>query len=214
MVGHGKKINSMIAIINYGSGNVQAIANIYNKLNIENIITNDEIIIEKASKLILPGVGAFDEVMNQLNLSGLKGILNKEVIEKNKPVLGVCVGMQILGHKSEEGEALGLGWIDGEVKKMSIENLKHKPYLPHMGWNSVEVKKKNPIISNIDIEMGFYFLHSYHFVCKDPNDVLLSTHYGDIITSSVAHDNIFGMQFHPEKSHSNGIQIFKNFAEL
>jgi glutamine amidotransferase len=204
----------MIAIINYGSGNLQAIANIYHKLNIPHVITNDREEISKADKLILPGVGAFDEVMIQLNKSGLRDLLDTKVLEQKTPVIGVCVGMQILAKSSEEGESAGLGWIDGTVKKINIKNLKHKPHLPHMGWNVAKPVKNNPVVENLDLEKGFYFLHSYYFSCNNESDILMTTEYGNTITTAVNHKNIYGTQFHPEKSHFNGIQIFKNFAKL
>lgn len=204
----------MIAIINYGSGNVQAIANIYHKLNIEHIITSNKKEIEGADKLILPGVGAFDEVMVQLNNSGLREILDTKVLEQKTPVIGICVGMQILAKSSEEGVLEGLGWIDGTVKKIDVNNLTHKPHLPHMGWNVAKPTKSHPITANLEIQKGFYFLHSYYFSCNNPSDVLMTTEYGSTITAAVNRENIYGTQFHPEKSHFNGIQIFKNFAEL
>lgn len=204
----------MIAIINYGSGNLQAIANIYHRLNIPYVITNNKEEIFKADKLILPGVGAFDEVMTQLNESGLRDILDKKVLEEKTPVIGICVGMQILAKTSEEGELAGLGWIDGTVKKIDVKNLQHKPHLPHMGWNVAKPTKKHLLVENLDIEKGFYFLHSYYFHCNSNTDTLMTTEYGTTITTAVNSNNIYGTQFHPEKSHSNGIQIFKNFAEL
>jgi imidazole glycerol-phosphate synthase subunit HisH len=204
----------MIAIINYGSGNIQAIANIYHKLNIPHIITNKVEELRRASKLVLPGVGAFDEVMNQLNESGLRETLDEMVLVKKVPVIGVCVGMQILANSSEEGVISGLGWIDGVVKKMSITNLRHKPHLPHMGWNVAKPSRQSPLLNDLDIEKGFYFLHSYCFQCNNPDDILMTTEYGQKVISAVNHENTYGTQFHPEKSHNNGIQIFKNFANL
>ena len=204
----------MIAIINYGSGNIQAIANIYHKLNVPFVITNKIEELKTASKLILPGVGAFDEVMNQLNQSGLRDSLDEMVLGKKTPVIGVCVGMQILANSSEEGIVPGLGWIAGVVKKISVENLHHKPHLPHMGWNVAKPTRQNPLLNGLDIEKGFYFLHSYCFHCNNQDDVLMTTDYGQEVVSAVNHENTYGTQFHPEKSHQNGIQIFKNFANL
>jgi glutamine amidotransferase len=204
----------MIAIINYGSGNIQAIANIYSRLNIPYIISNNITELQQADKLILPGVGAFDEVMLQLNESGLREGLDDLVLVQKKPVMGICVGMQILGDVSEEGALDGLGWIPGSIKRINVENLKDKPHTPHMGWNSIRPMKSSKILQNLDEEKGFYFLHTYCFHCKDENDVLTTTKYGENIQSSVCKENIYGMQFHPEKSHTNGITIFKNFAEL
>ncbi|NJO88261.1 MAG: imidazole glycerol phosphate synthase subunit HisH [Chloroflexia bacterium] len=204
----------MIVIINYGSGNIQAIANIYHKLNIPHIISDKIEDLKRASKLVLPGVGAFDEVMNQLNESGLRETLDEMVLVKKTPVIGVCVGMQILAKSSEEGIVAGLGWIDGTVKKVNVKNLTHKPHLPHMGWNVARPSRQNPVIEGLDLDKGFYFLHSFCFHCHNPNDALMTTEYGETIISAVNHENVYGMQFHPEKSHNNGIQIFKNFANL
>jgi glutamine amidotransferase len=204
----------MIAIINYGSGNLQAIANIFHKLNIAHKITNEKSVLLEADKLVLPGVGAFDEVMGQVNKSGLRDTLDEMVLHLKKPVIGICVGMQILAKSSDEGELEGLGWIDGVVKKMDTKNLTFKPHLPHMGWNIAKPMRENQILKNIDIEKGFYFLHSYCFYCNNNDDILMTTEYGELITSAVNHNNIYGMQFHPEKSHYNGIQIFKNFSNL
>jgi glutamine amidotransferase len=204
----------MIGIVDYGSGNIQAIANIFNRLNISYEIINNPEFLKKADKLILPGVGAFDATMNQLVNSGLKVALDEEVLVKKKPVMGVCVGMQILSEFSEEGDMPGLGWIKGNVKKFDISKLKEKPYLPHMGWNSVDPQIQHPLFKGIEHDLGFYFVHSYYFETNDPVDILGTTIYGDTFSSAIYHDNIFGMQFHPEKSHSNGIQLLSNFAEI
>ncbi|WP_242134054.1 imidazole glycerol phosphate synthase subunit HisH [Aestuariivivens marinum] len=204
----------MIKIVNYGSGNIQAILNIYKQLNIECDVANSPEELGSATKLILPGVGAFDETMEQLKVSGFRNELDKLVLEKKVPVIGICVGMQILAESSEEGVLDGLGYIKGKVKKFDISLFKEKPFLPHMGWNSVEPKYKHKIFDNIDFEDGFYFLHTYYFSCNRTEDRLASTNYGIEFSSAVHHENVFGMQFHPEKSHHNGVQLFKNFANL
>lgn len=204
----------MIGIVNYGSGNIQAIANIYNRLNIPfEVIENPEL-LKKADKLILPGVGAFDATMSQLVNSGLKSALDEEVLVKNKPIMGVCVGMQILAESSEEGGLPGLGWIKGKVKRFDVTKLKEKPYLPHMGWNTVEPNVDHLLFQKLDHDLGFYFVHSYYFEPSHSTDILGISHYGDTFASAVFHDHIFGMQFHPEKSHSNGVQLLSNFAKL
>ncbi len=204
----------MIGIVDYGSGNIQAIANIYNRLNISYEIIRNPEFLKKADKLILPGVGAFDATMSQLVDSGLKSALDEEVLVKNKPVMGVCVGMQILSESSEEGVLPGLGWIKGKVKKFDVSKLNEKPFLPHMGWNSVEPKVNHPLFANLDPELGFYFVHSYFFQPEESSTILGESFYGHSFASAVYHKHIFGMQFHPEKSHSNGIQLLSNFANL
>lgn len=204
----------MIGIVDYGSGNVQAIANIYNRLNIPFQIIKEPNKLNIADHLILPGVGAFDATMKELNDSGLRTSLDEEVLVKKKPVMGVCVGMQILSESSEEGTLKGLGWIKGNVKKFDVSQLKEKPYLPHMGWNTIDPNLDHPIFKNLDYDLGFYFVHSYFFEPKDSSDILAKSFYGNYFASAVYNNHIFGMQFHPEKSHSNGIQLLSNFAKL
>lgn len=204
----------MIGIVNYGSGNVYAISNIYNRLNIPHIITADFDQLKQASHLILPGVGAFDETMQILNTTGLKSFLDELVLEKKKPIMGICVGMQLLAEGSEEGDLQGFGWIKGYVKKFNPELMKQKPYLPHLGWNTVKIEKETTIFREVDSAKGFYFLHSYYFECARQDDVLATTNYGITYASAVNNQNVYGMQFHPEKSHQNGIEIFRNFSQL
>jgi len=204
----------MIGIINYGSGNVQAIANIYNRTNFQYKIIQDPEQLKNVDKLILPGVGDFDETIKVLDSSGLRNALNEEVLVKKKPVLGICVGMQILSNDSEEGTQKGLGWINGNVKKFDILKIKNKPFIPHMGWNNVVPQINHDLFNKIYIELGFYFVHSYFFQPFSTNNILGTTIYGEEFTSAVFNDNIFGVQFHPEKSHSNGIQLLSNFASI
>jgi glutamine amidotransferase len=205
----------MIAIINYGSGNVRAIGNIYDRLNIPYLIVSQTSeITNQITKIILPGVGSFDETMSMLLKSGFRSLLDEMVLEKKMPALGICVGMQILSNGSDEGELEGLGWVPGRVRKFDKNLLLHKPKLPHLGWNSVDIKKPSPIMQYIDTEHGFYFIHSYYFECADERDILTTTQYGLNFSSAVNWDNIYGTQFHPEKSHSNGIQLLKNFANI
>lgn len=204
----------MITIINYGSGNIRAIANIYERLNIPFKIANSPDAVTGAEKIILPGVGAFDETISMLDASGFRSVLDHEVLINQIPVLGICVGMQILAKKSEEGSLHGLGWIDGEVRKIDKALLKSKPKIPHLGWNSINVTKKSVLFEEVDEEQGFYFLHSYYFECADHKDIMSTTSYGKNFASSVNHKNIYGVQFHPEKSHHNGVNLLKNFANL
>jgi len=204
----------MITIINYGSGNIRAIGNIYERLKIPYKIAEHPDEVKGAEKIILPGVGAFDETVYMLDKSGFRSVLDHEVLVNKVPVLGICVGMQILAKKSEEGELSGLGWINGEVKKIDKTLLLQSPKLPHLGWNSIERTKNSTLFNGIDDEDGFYFLHSYYFECEDDQDILSKTFYGKSFASAVNANNIFGVQFHPEKSHNNGVQLLQNFAKL
>jgi len=202
----------MISIINYGSGNIRAIGNIYDRLRIPYSVAETPDQIEHAEKIILPGVGAFDEAMSKLNDSGLKEALDRKVLVEKKTVLGICVGMQILAKESEEGKLPGLGWIDAVVKKFDVNKIPQVPKLPHLGWNSVTAQKPSILLNNIDPENGFYFIHTYYFACNYSQDILATTFYGEDFVSAVNANNIYGTQFHPEKSHSNGVELLKNFA--
>jgi len=204
----------MIAIVDYGSGNIQAVKNIYDKLNIVSFFARTAEDLERADKIILPGVGAFDQAMGQLNESGMKAKLDELVLIKKVPILGVCVGMQIMANSSEEGRLAGLGWFDAMVKIFDVSKLNIKPKLPHMGWNSVTVNKDHSILKGVDLETGFYFLHSYFVKCENVDEVLFTSFYGAEFHCAINKNNIFGFQFHPEKSHHNGINLFKNFAGL
>lgn len=204
----------MIKIVNYGSGNIRAIGNIYDRLNIKYEVAETPNALKGAEKIILPGVGAFDETMGMLNKSGFREILDELVLGLQIPILGICVGMQILSEGSEEGTLDGLGWIKGSVRKIDKNLLEHKPKLPHLGWNSVEIKKYSPLLENVEPINGFYFIHSYYFECTDANDELTTTFYGKRFSSSVNKENITGVQFHPEKSHHNGINLLRNFSQL
>lgn len=204
----------MIAIIDYGSGNIGAIANIYKQLKIPHLITGDLQQLESADGYILPGVGAFDVTMRYLNKSGMVGLLNEQVLMKKKKVLGICVGMQILADSSEEGVLPGLGWIPGRVRKIDKATLSVSPKLPHMGWNSVKPGNDARLFESVDPERGFYFLHSYYFDAANSADISATVEYGKELPCAVAHENVFGMQFHPEKSHANGVAVFRNFAKL
>lgn len=204
--------NSLICIVDYGVGNFNSIVNMFKYLAYDVVITNDISQIRSAKKLILAGVGSFDHVMQNLKELNLITILSKKVIDDKVPVLGICLGMQLFGNESEEGNQRGLGWIDAEVVKFNNNNGKLK--VPHMGWNSVTQNKNSKLLYNMMDEPRFYFVHSYYMHCNNPQDILLRTHYGFDFTSAVEKDNIFGVQFHPEKSHKYGMKILQNFAEL
>jgi imidazole glycerol-phosphate synthase subunit HisH len=204
----------MIGIIDYGSGNVQAIATIYKNLNIEHQVLTRSEDLNKADKLILPGVGSFDATMQQLIDSGIKKELNNLVINKKVPILGICVGLQVMGFGSDEGKLPGLGWIAGKVKKFNENKIESKPKLPHMGWNTINNDQNHSLFKGIDHYFGFYFVHSFYFECESKENILTTSIYGGEFTSAIYSDHIIGTQFHPEKSHGNGILLFKNFAQL
>jgi imidazole glycerol-phosphate synthase subunit HisH len=204
----------VISIVDYGVGNIQAIANIYKRLNIPVRIARTVKELAGAERLILPGVGAFDWAMARLNKSGMRGVLDDLVLSEGKPVLGICVGMQMLAKRSDEGALDGLGWIDGEVKKFDRAPPSQRAYLPHMGWNDVEPQCLERLFQDIGATGRFYFLHSYYFAPEDQNMILGVTDYGGTFASCVRAGNIYGVQFHPEKSHQWGIQLLKNFAAM
>lgn len=204
----------MIAIVNYGLGNIQAFANIYKRLNIPACIASSGDALTEAEKIILPGVGAFDWAMTRLNESGMREVLDDLVVGQGRPVLGICVGMQMMAKRSDEGVLEGLGWIDAEVKKFDEATFTHKTPLPHMGWNDVLPRQSGCLFRGLESDARFYFLHSYYFAPHQEGDVLAVTDYNGSFASSVRAGNVFGVQFHPEKSHQWGIQLLRNFAEL
>lgn len=203
----------MIGIIDYGVGNIKAFSNIYKNFDIPFKIIKNVSEFENITKLILPGVGSFDHAMTSLQNSGMKEKLDELVLEKETPVIGICVGMQMLGKSSDEGILSGLGWIDGIVKKFDKSKIKNAP-LPHMGWNNLKIEKKNKIFDNLEENPRYYFLHSYYFECENKEDVIATATYGEKFDCMINHKNIYGIQCHPEKSHHNGMQLLKNFGEL
>ena len=204
----------MITIIDYGLGNIKAFANVYNRLNIATKIARKKNDISDATKIILPGVGAFDYAMDLLTNSGMRDEIEKKVLINKIPILGICVGMQILGISSEEGKSSGLGWINGNVKKINTDEIGFNLQLPHMGWNTIRPLKNNKIIESFDESSKFYFLHSYYFSCLQSTDTVSISNYAIDFSSIINNENIYGVQFHPEKSHQNGVQLLKNFANI
>ena len=203
----------MITIIDYGSGNINAFANVFKRLNIPAKIARKKEEVSDATKIILPGVGAFDHVMNTFNKSGLRDEVEKKVLTEKVPVIGICAGMQILAESSDEGREKGLGWIDGKVRLFDTSKINFKTKLPHMGWNEIK-HEENLLFKNIAQGARFYFVHSYYFECNDEQNSIATTEYGIRFTSAVNSENIYGVQFHPEKSHENGQQLLFNFANL
>jgi glutamine amidotransferase len=203
----------MIAIVDYGLGNISAFANVFDRINQPFALARTPDELKAATKIILPGVGSFDYAMLLLEKSGMKDVLNDKVLDEKTPVLGVCVGMQMLARASEEGTSAGLGWIDGDVKKF-FDAPGHPIRIPHMGWNNATPAREHGLLDGLDDSSRFYFLHSYYFDCDDQADVLATTVYDGRFTCAVAHENIYGVQFHPEKSHRWGNQLLSNFARM
>ena len=204
----------MITIIDYGVGNVFAFQNVFKRLNIPSKIAKCENDLIGSSKLILPGVGHFDYAMSQLNKSGMRIRLDELVLIEKIPVIGICVGMQMMAHKSDEGTLDGLCWIDACVNKFDEATINYHTKLPHMGWNDVKPNENHPLFKGLEQEAIFYFLHSFYFKCSNQENSISKTDYGINFSSSVQYDNIYGIQFHPEKSHSYGERLLKNFANL
>jgi len=204
----------MISIIDYGSGNIQAIYTVFKNLNIPVKIASNRNDLKNIDKIILPGVGAFDYAMEKLEKSGMLDSLTSLVLNEKKHVLGICVGMQMLALSSKEGKRTGLGWLNADVKKFLPSYNSAKISIPHMGWNNIKLQLENAIFQGIDSNAYFYFLHSFYYNSHDENNILAITSYGKDFVSVVNQDNIYGVQFHPEKSHQSGIQLLKNFSEL
>ncbi|MEI7967442.1 MAG: imidazole glycerol phosphate synthase subunit HisH [Betaproteobacteria bacterium] len=201
----------MIIIIDYGMGNLGSIRNMLKKIGHEAEITSDPDVIQRASKLLLPGVGAFDAGMENLEQRGLVALLQRRVQHEHVPVLGICLGMQLMAHRSAEGQRRGMGWIDAEALRFEAGDTALK--VPHMGWNLVQPLRTDALVNDLPTESRFYFVHSYHVRCRNPEDVLMRTHYGIDFDSAFHRGNVWGVQFHPEKSHRFGMQLLRNFAE-
>lgn len=204
----------MITIIDYGAGNIKSIQNMLKKIGVQSKLTNSAEEVLRAEKLILPGVGHFDYGIRQLRNSGLIECLEQKVLIEKVPLLGICLGAQMLGGKSEEGSERGLGWIDMDIVHFDVERIDKTYKVPNMGWNYISPAKDSSLLEGLDDHARFYFVHSYHMNPKRADDVLAYTKYGYEFASAVSSDNIFGVQFHPEKSHKFGMQFLKNFASI
>jgi glutamine amidotransferase len=203
----------MITIIDYKTGTLGSIQNILKKIGEQSVVTSDKDLISKATKLILPGVGAFDTGMRNLNELGLVEVLNEKVVYDKTPVLGICLGMQLMSGGSEEGALPGLGWIDAKtIRFQFIDTIEYK--IPHMGWNFVKQHKSSRLLENMYPEARFYFVHSFYFSAGNKEDIVTTTKYETEFTSAVEKENILGVQFHPEKSHKFGMKLLKNFVDF
>jgi len=203
----------VITIVNYGLGNVGSIFNMLRRIGVKSQITSDPDEIAKAKRIILPGVGHFDRAMGRIDQSGMKEILNQKALKDKVPILGICLGMQLLTRSSEEGQLPGFGWVPAETVRFrppQDSNLK----VPHMGWNLVRRTTPSQLTENFEAEHRFYFVHSFHARVDHERYSILRTEYGYLFDSAIQNENVFGVQFHPEKSHRFGMRILENFAKL
>jgi imidazole glycerol-phosphate synthase subunit HisH len=201
----------MIAVIDYGMGNSGSILSILRRIGAEGVLSADTAVIRRADRIVLPGVGAFDEGMTRLHRLGLVPVLEDRVLRGGVPLLGICLGMQLLAEGSEEGSCAGLGWIPGRTIRFSLpEPLR----IPHMGWNVLRPRRSHPILDGMEEDARFYFVHSYHLECTDPAAVLATTDYGIEFVSAVVRGSAVGLQCHPEKSLRWGMQVFRRFCDL
>jgi glutamine amidotransferase len=203
----------MLAIINYGVGNLTSILNMHKRIGVDAIITSDVNEIQRANKLILPGVGHFDKCMKNFNASGLRPEIESIVAKGDTPVLGICVGAQMMTRGSEEGEEKGLGWVNADTVRFKLDGDKTLK-VPHMGWADVEIVPGSPLWNHLQEEPRFYFAHSYHFVFSDDSITIAKCQHGYDYTCAFQKENIFGVQFHPEKSHRYGMNLLTSFAAL
>lgn len=207
-------LNPMIVIVDYRMGNVASIRNMLKKIGVATTISSEPAVIAQADKLILPGVGSFDHGMRSIRELGLLDLLHEKVLDQRTPVLGICLGMQLMTRRSEEGTMLGLGWLEADTIRFQFNDALPRLRVPHMGWNVTTTQVAGGLFDGLEAAARFYFVHSYHVVCDYPEDALTTTPYGFDFVSSFQRDHIFGTQFHPEKSHRYGMRLLQNFANL
>jgi glutamine amidotransferase len=206
-------MSSKLVIVNYGTANLYSVKKSLDRMRVSSIISSDPKDIINTEKIILPGVGHFGKAMSNLKELNLLDTLHEAVLVKQKPILGICLGMELMAKESEEGNVEGLGWLDAEIIRFNVsDKLKYK--IPHICWNQVYIKKNSPLMNNISDSSEFYFVHSYHLKINTQSDILSETQYDYFFPSAIEKDNIFGVQYHPEKSHDAGAQLLKNFIEL
>ncbi len=204
----------MIAIIDYGAGNIASIVNMLKRLGHAAVLSSDPAVVEQAERLILPGVGHFDYGMQKLEDSGIIPLLNRRVLEEKIPILGICLGLQLFTKRSDEGVRPGLGWIDAETISFDRSKLRVTDRIPHMGWSTMQITRPSRLFSPLDGASRFYFVHSFHLQCYERRDVIGQVTHGYPIDVAVELGNIFGVQFHPEKSHRFGMEVLRNFVNL
>ncbi|MCG6533284.1 MAG: imidazole glycerol phosphate synthase subunit HisH [Syntrophales bacterium LBB04] len=204
----------MIVIIDYGMGNLGSVMNMLKKIGAQTSISSEPVKIAHADKLILPGVGAYDNGMQNLSSRGLVDILNDKVLNERTPILGICLGAQLLTRSSEEGTLPGLGWIDAESVRFQFPKGSNNLKIPHMGWNEISIKRENNLLCGFEDKPRFYFVHSYYLKCANSEEVIATSIHGIEFAAAVNKGNIWGTQFHPEKSHQFGLRVIKNFCAL
>lgn len=204
----------MIVVIDYGMGNIGSVLNMLRKVGAQARPSSEPQVIASADKLILPGVGAFDNGIEGLKQRGLIEILNEKVLHQRIPILGICLGVQLFSRRSEEGKLPGLGWLAADTVRFQFPAGSNNLKIPHMGWNEIKIKGDNPLLTGFEDPPRFYFVHSYHVVCQNSKDELATSHYGIDFTAAVWHENIMGTQFHPEKSHKYGLKVMSNFVRM
>ena len=203
----------MITIVDYGVGNLGSIINMFKKVGVKAAASSEPSVLKQADKLVLPGIGAFDAGMNKLKEHGLADLLTELALEKKVPFLGLCLGLQLMTKGSEEGRTAGLGWLDAETVRFRFGVEQAHLKVPHMGWNTIDVRRPHPLLSDLEPDSRFYFVHSYYVRSQDRQAVLAETEYGIRFDSILGRDNIMGAQFHPEKSHKFGMRLLRNFAQ-